>query len=164
MFWGGLNLKIMIHFGNVFCARFNYRKVIESVTLRDFQKTGRYYLKLAGKVVKSLHCYTASYLRRVTVFWSIVSLIFSNVFVMLFVSVFLFILGFWAIRWYLISTLPSVKEYKLQNPKAVDKKGNVRCIHCNSNNVYLWWLFGPAAGYGPKKHICRKCGITLWKS
>lgn len=87
----------------------------------------------------------------------------NNFFAVWFFVLFL-IVAFWVVRILMVSSLPSIEEYKQGNPKAVDRHGNVRCVHCNSNNIYLWWLFGPQVGFGPKKHICRKCGSTLWKS
>lgn len=93
----------------------------------------------------------------------IVEWLFDNFFAVWFFVLFL-IVAFWVVRILMVSSLSSIEEYKQGNPKAVDRHGNVRCVHCNSNNIYLWWLFGPQVGFGPKKHICRKCGSTLWKS
>ncbi len=61
-------------------------------------------------------------------------------------------------------TLPTLGEYKRQHPDAGLPKGGVKCCHCGSNQLYLWWLWGPRAGGGPKRHICRSCGETLYRS
>jgi hypothetical protein len=69
-----------------------------------------------------------------------------------------------AIQTTAVTTLPTIDEYREQYPQSVDRRGVPVCHKCNSGNIYLWWLLGPQAGYGPKKHICRNCGTALYRS
>jgi hypothetical protein len=59
--------------------------------------------------------------------------------------------------------LPSLEQYLAQHPKCQSGK-QVTCYACGGNSIYLWWLYGPQVGQGPKKHICRTCGKELWHS
>lgn len=81
---------------------------------------------------------------------------------------FLFVVGlsllWWLLRYSRLHSLPTFDDYKRRYPQHVSPKGGVRCFKCNSSNVYLWWFFGPGAGGGPKKHICRGCGTDLYRS
>lgn len=71
---------------------------------------------------------------------------------------------YWATLILPFSSLPSFQEYKKRYPQSVDKDGNVHCVHCNSDSIQLSWMFGPNASFGPKKHVCTRCGASLWKS
>ena len=71
---------------------------------------------------------------------------------------------FWLIRYTQLRSLPTFEDYRRRYPQFVSLKGGVRCFKCNSSNVYLWWFYGPGAGWGPKKHICRGCGTDLYRS
>lgn len=71
--------------------------------------------------------------------------------------------GGWVIRWLQVTRLPTVNEYLAKHP-GCRKRNGVACSQCGSTSIYLWWLYGPQAGRGPKKHICRTCGTALWHS
>lgn len=61
------------------------------------------------------------------------------------------------------TNLPTVEQYLEKHPDT-KKKNGIACNLCGSTNIYLWWVYGPEVGRGPKKHICRTCGKELWHS
>ena len=55
---------------------------------------------------------------------------------------------------------PTVSAYVKKFPHAHTQSGVV-CAHCGSSSIFLSFVFGH---YGPKRHICRGCGRTLFRS
>ena len=55
---------------------------------------------------------------------------------------------------------PTVSAYVKKFPHAHTQNGVV-CAHCGSGSIFLSFVMGH---YGPKRHICRGCGRTLFRS
>lgn len=65
------------------------------------------------------------------------------------------------IFWYnknLFSSYPTLPEYLKKHPEARDKNGVPACFQCNVSNIYI--LLAANKGL----HICRVCGMKLWRS
>jgi hypothetical protein len=58
--------------------------------------------------------------------------------------------------------LPTLRQYLATHPECGRQPGKVTCYACHSSSIYLCWLYDP--GVGPKKHVCRTCGLALWRS
>lgn len=56
---------------------------------------------------------------------------------------------------------PTLEEYLAAYPRT-KKHNTVACYGCESTNIYMLWI--NRVGIGAKKHICRVCGKTLWRS
>lgn len=61
-------------------------------------------------------------------------------------------------------SLPTLAQYRSHHADSRNLSARAQCHSCGSTSFYLWWLFGARAGHGPKKHICRDCGTSLYRT
>ena len=70
----------------------------------------------------------------------------------------------WVLKWSSVMCLPTLPEYLAAHRDTVPPGTGVRCCHCLSRQISVWWLFNPRNGFGPKRHYCRACGKNLYRS
>ena len=57
--------------------------------------------------------------------------------------------------------LPSLAEYRVQFPQAIDHKGEIRCHRCSSTSIHMSWK---AFNRGINIHTCNHCGTRLYRT
>lgn len=77
------------------------------------------------------------------------------------IAVFLMISGPTVIRWLRWRRLPTLADYKSQNPTANTKRG-IQCIHCGGNRIRNWGVWN--AKDAKRSHICETCNSALYRS
>lgn len=71
----------------------------------------------------------------------------------------LLVLGVVIVGW--CRRTPTLQQYLATNPSAHTGSG-IKCATCGSRSIFLSYLL--RGHIGPKRHICRGCGQTLYRS
>jgi hypothetical protein len=62
-------------------------------------------------------------------------------------------------------SLPTLEEYLKAHPDCGRDRGRALCHSCGSSNIHVRWNYGAKSeATGPKTHLCRNCGCSLWRS
>lgn len=77
------------------------------------------------------------------------------------IVVFLMISGSTFLKWFRWRQLPTLEDYKSQNPSAKAKHG-IQCIHCGGNSIRNWGVWN--ANDAKRSHICETCSTSLYRT